>query len=30
MLAGQPADAFYASVAHADLLSIGSELRHWS
>jgi len=23
MLAGQPADAFYASVAHADLLSIG-------
>src|SRR6185295_5736253 len=23
MLAGQPADAFYASVAHADLLSVG-------
>ena len=23
MLAGQPVDAFYASVAHADLLSIG-------
>ena len=28
MLAGQTADAFYVSVAHADLLSFGLELRH--
>ena len=30
MLAGQPVDAFYASVAHADLLSVGPQLRHRS